>query len=317
MARTGKHTLLIAVMVLALGTLLAGSSSVKAQQETEEPSFQAPEKAEFEPGEIIVKLEEDASQQDLAALNRRNGVRIEEDLPLPDTSVVDLPVQAAAQRYEASPAVEYAEPNFLLFSARAPNDTHYPKLYGLNNTGQTGGTEGADIDAPAAWEITQGNPDTLVAVIDTGVDINHSDLKGNIWVNEGEVPNNGKDDDGNGYVDDVNGWDFWNENNTVYDAGDGDEHGTHVAGTIAAEGNNSAGVIGVNWRASIMPLKFLGPQGRLHFGCGQGHRLCGKERGQDQQQLLGRWRQVIGPPGRHCPGGRRRASVRRGGRQRR
>lgn len=189
MARTGKYALLVAVMVLALGSLLAGSSSVKAQQETEESSFQAPEEVEFEPGEIIVKLEEDASRQDLVALNRRNDARIEEDLPLPDTSVVDLPadlpVQAAAQRYEAYPEVEYAEPNFFVYPTQVtPNDPGYSELYGLHNTGQTGGTMDADIDAPEAWSVETGEPGTLIAVIDTGVDVEHPDLKGNIWVNE-------------------------------------------------------------------------------------------------------------------------------------
>lgn len=256
---------------LLVGAIALSSGRVEAQApmappEFVEPTFQVSEQEpEFAPGRIIVKLEEEATDQDLERINNRNDASVEENLPAPDTSVVDLPrgleVEEAAERYEFSPDVEYAEPDFLISPAAAPDDPDYPKLYGLNNTGQTGGTEGADIDAPAAWEITQGNPDTLVAVIDTGVDINHSDLKGNIWVNEGEVPNNGKDDDNNGYVDDVNGWDFWNEDNTVYDAGDGDEHGTHVAGTIAAEGNNNAGVIGVNWRADIMPLKFLGPNG--------------------------------------------------------
>lgn len=158
--------------------------------------------------------------------------------------MVDLPrgleVEEAAQRYESSPDVEYAEPDFLISPAAAPDDPDYPKLYGLNNTGQTEGTDGADIDAPAAWEITQGNPDILVAVIDTGVDINHSDLKGNIWVNEGEVPNNGKDDDNNGYVDDIDGWDFWNEDNTVYDADDATSTAPTLRGGSPRRGTTSA-----------------------------------------------------------------------------
>ncbi len=141
------------------------------------------------------------------------------------------------------------------------NDPDYSKLYGLNNTGQTGGTSDADIDAPEAWDITTGSASTIVAVTDTGVDINHPDLKNNIWVNSGETAGNKIDDDKNGYVDDVNGYDFYNNDATVYDPGDGDKHGTHVAGTIAAEGNNGIGVSGVNWKAKIMPLKFLGPDG--------------------------------------------------------
>jgi thermitase len=180
-------------------------------------------------------------------------------------SVVDLPsdltVQEAVQRYEASPDIEYAEPDFLLQPTATPNDPYYSKLYGLNNTGQTNGTPDADVDAKEAWATTTGAPGTVVAVIDEGVDINHPDLKNNIWVNTDEVPNNGVDDDRNGHVDDRNGYDFANDDASVYDAADGDDHGTHVAGTIAAEGNNGIGVAGVDWRASIMVLKFIGSNG--------------------------------------------------------
>ncbi|MBA4116278.1 MAG: S8 family serine peptidase, partial [Rubrobacter sp.] len=218
-----------------------------------------------------VKLEDDATRTDLERINGQNNATTDEDLPRSQVNVVDLPsdlpVREAISRYEASPDVEFAEPDFVLKPSQttSANDPRYPSLYGLNNTGQNGGTADADIDAPEAWNATTGDPGTVVAVIDEGVDINHPDLRNNIWVNPDEVPNNGVDDDGNGYIDDVNGYDFFNDDATVYDpdpvSGAGDDHGTHVAGTIAAEGNNNLGVVGVNWRTRIMPLKFPGPNG--------------------------------------------------------
>jgi thermitase len=233
----------------------------------------AARRGEIISGEVIVGLEEDATQADLTALNRQTDATIEENLPRSDVNLVDLPrglgVGEAAQRYEASPDVEYAEPNFKIYPYPSvnPNDPSFGRLWGLNNTGQSiggqAGTADADADAPEAWNTGTGTAGTVVAVIDEGVDVSHPDLRNNIWKNPGEVPGNGVDDDGNGYVDDVNGWDFVNDDASVYDPdpinGAGDEHGRHVAGTIAAEGNNGVGVAGVNWQAKVMSLKFLGP----------------------------------------------------------
>nr|WP_269438165.1 S8 family serine peptidase [Phosphitispora fastidiosa] len=106
-----------------------------------------------------------------------------------------------------------------------------------------------------------GDPEIVVAVIDTGVDINHPDIADNIWTNPGEIPGDGIDNDSNGYVDDINGWDFYNDDNTVFDPADEDYHGTHVAGTMAAVANNSTGVAGVAPNVKIMPLKFIGLDG--------------------------------------------------------
>ncbi len=151
------------------------------------------------------------------------------------------------------PNVEYAEPNYMLTAADIPNDPRFADLYGLNNSGQTGGVVDADIDAPEAWDLQTG-ADTVIAVIDTGVDYNHNDLAANIWRNAGEIANNRIDDDGNGYIDDIRGWDFANNDN---DPVDDNNHGTHVSGTIAALGNNAIGVTGINWSARIMPVKFM------------------------------------------------------------
>jgi subtilisin family serine protease len=230
-----------------------------------EPTYEESNGRDFATGAIIVKLTDEASQGDLRDLNRQNDASLEEDLPQSDVSVVDLPrdlsVAEAVRAYEGSPEVEYAEPNFILEPAAVPNDPYFNRMYALNNTGQTGGVSDADVDAAEAWNATTGRAGVVVAVIDEGVDISHPDLRSNIWTNPGEVAGNRVDDDGNGYVDDVNGYDFANDDASVYDpdpiTGTGDEHGTHVAGTIAASGNNGVGVAGVTWRTRIMPLKFL------------------------------------------------------------
>lgn len=121
----------------------------------------------------------------LDSANRRNDAHVEERLPQVDVDVIDLPpglsVSEAKRRYDSLPGVEYAEPDFQLLPAQtSANDPDYPRLYGLNNTGQTGGTADADIDAPEAWGQTTGNTGTVIAVIDTGVDIQHPDLRNNV-----------------------------------------------------------------------------------------------------------------------------------------
>jgi len=157
-----------------------------------------------------------------------------------------------------NPNVEYAEKNMVLHLFVNPNDPHFSKLWGMNNTGQTGGTVDADIDAPEAWNIFTGSPNVVVAVIDTGVNYNHEDLKANIWTNSGECGNgketDGVDNDGNGYRDDWRGWNFaYNNNNPM----DDNSHGTHVAGTIGAAGNNGKGVAGISWTVKLMAIKIF------------------------------------------------------------
>lgn len=154
-------------------------------------------------------------------------------------------------------SVAYAEPNYIVEANRAPNDPYYSSLWGLHNTGQSGGTLGADIGMESVWNNITGS-DVVVAIIDTGIDYTHPDLAANMWHNAGETPGNNIDDDNNGYVDDYYGYNFW-----YYDGDPADDHfhGTHVAGTIGAVGDNGIGIAGINWNAKLMAVKFLNYNG--------------------------------------------------------
>lgn len=140
-----------------------------------------------------------------------------------------------------------ASPDYEVSVSATPNDPNFGSLYGMNK-----------IEAPAAWDISTGSSSVLVGVIDTGVDVNHPDLQANIWTNSGEIPGNNIDDDNNGFVDDVHGYDFHNNDG---DPTDDNGHGTHCAGTIGGVGNNGTGVVGVNWNVKIAGLKFLSGSG--------------------------------------------------------
>lgn len=163
------------------------------------------------------------------------------------------------------PNVASVSPNYIRHVGVVPNDTDFGKLWGLRNTGQTlggtTGTAGADINATGAWDVSTGSSGTVVVVFDTGVDYTHVDLADNMWINDGETAGNGIDDDGDGIIDDVYGADFAGDNSG---GNDGDPmdimgHGTHVAGTIGAVGDNGIGVTGVNWNVKIMAVKIFRP----------------------------------------------------------
>ncbi|MFC1717863.1 Ig-like domain-containing protein, partial [Candidatus Poribacteria bacterium] len=167
--------------------------------------------------------------------------------------------EAAIRELKKDKNVKYVEPDYeIQIAGTIPNDPGFDDLWGLHNTGQIIGTPDVDIDAPEAWDIETGDSNLVIAVIDTGVDYNHEDLSANMWTNPGEIPDNGIDDDNNGYVDDYYGWDFCNSDN---DPMDDYGHGTHCSGTIAAVGDNGIGVTGINWQARIMALKFIRSDG--------------------------------------------------------
>jgi hypothetical protein len=185
-------------------------------------------------------------------------------------------VEEAVHEFRNDPDVLYAEPNFIVHALSLPNESpseKWEQQWGLQNTHQAigpskiFGTPGADINAPTAWSIQTGSTGVVIAVMDTGMDLDHPDLVHQVWINTGETASNNKDDDGNGYVDDREGWDFVNNDNDPNDdslaVGNSlNNHGTHVCGIIGAEGNNSIGVVGVNWNVSLMVLKVLGADGK-------------------------------------------------------
>jgi subtilisin family serine protease len=199
---------------------------------------------------------------------------------MPELELVKLPdgitVGDAVVKYMSDPNVEYAEPNYIrrVYSI-TPDDTYFLNQWGLNNTGSYAyGSDDADIDAPEAWGIIVGSQSVGIAVIDTGIDYNHADLVGNIWINDESNCTDGIDNEGNVFIDDCRGWDFttcaqFNEDGITCetvksednDPMDDNGHGTHVAGIIGARGNNGQGVTGVMWRVWLMPLKAFNEDG--------------------------------------------------------
>jgi subtilisin family serine protease len=217
--------------------------------------------------ELLIKYRANAQKAASMRYQKNLGITTIKQFKTIKGSVVKLPgsisVEHALDIFKNDPDVEWAEPNYLRHAYAIPDDAFFNEAWGLNNTGQvvndTRGTDDADIDAAEAWEIGTGSPSIVIAIIDSGIDYNHPDLRDNIWINEVEL--NGveeEDDDNNGYVDDIRGWNFADNNNDPLDS---NSHGTHVAGVIGAEGNNATGISGVCWNVKIMPLKFLDAQG--------------------------------------------------------
>lgn len=227
------------------------------------------------PGEVIVKFRNGVARGAQRRAVASLGAKVVAG-PVKGSSVVRAErgrsTEELIDSLLSSPSVAYAEPNLLRYLSAVPNDVMFPEQWGMDNTGQAhaisgsagtrAGTADADMDVPEAWDLQQGSADTVVAIMDSGVDVAHPDLAANIWVNEGEVAGNGVDDDGNGYIDDINGWDFADDDATLLEP-DGNyigwDHGTHVAGIIGAVADNGIGVAGVCPSCKLMVLKMFEP----------------------------------------------------------
>lgn len=261
------------LLTLLLALLPALSFGVRFTLAAPSPTESDPEPT-FVPNELLIRFQPAVGQEEINAFYEDYDLKPKEDLTSDPEAPVGVLVLAQSPKevsdtlletLQRDSRVRYVEPNYIFQVEKMPDDPEFGKLWGLHNVGQTGGKVDADIDAPEAWEISTGSSSVLVAVIDTGVDYNHPDLQGNMWTNPKECPQgpgkcqaDGKDDDGNGYVDDFYGV------NTITGSGDPMDdfgHGTHVAGIIGALGNNKTGVVGVNWKVKIAACKFLSASG--------------------------------------------------------
>ncbi len=229
--------------------VMAFGSSAYAQQ----ASFTSNVQPEIVPGQFIIKIAPGVNAASVTNELVRNNINVVSTLPLTGIQIVttseNKSYSSLAAEVLSLANVAYIEPVYRVHIDVKPNDPQYPQQWGY-----------AKIKAPDAWNTQTDSADTLIAVIDTGVDYLHPDLAANMWINPGEVPGNGVDDDGNGIIDDVHGANFVNAGATG-DPMDDNRHGTHVAGTIGAVSDNNLGVAGVNWKTRIMALKFLSNTG--------------------------------------------------------
>ena len=266
--------------VACAATLLLQTSQAAPAQKP--PSLGNAKELDYVPGEILVRFRDKEATRGVAALSERTELQVQDNgkqIPVTIESLglrtemvrglrlarvpADETLRAVAA-LRSRPDVLYAEPNYIWKKMQIPNDPRFGEQTNLRNVANPSSA----INADSAWDITTGSSNVAVGIVDEGIEINHTDLAANIWTNPGETAGNGIDDDANGFIDDIHGWDFLHDDSSVYDGPgtnpDGspvDAHGTHVAGIIGAVGNNGIGIAGINWQVTLVPLKFIGPTG--------------------------------------------------------
>jgi subtilisin family serine protease len=255
-----KHSTFVGAALCALILASNPLAGAAAPTDSRSPAGVTGAARPFAPDRLLVRFKDQTAPAQRSKLHAALGARvIARSTTAGGLHVVQVASAArlgpALDAYRRDPDVLYAEPDYRIqFDETLPNDERFSDLWAMRNTGGEGKKPGADLNMARAWDITTGRDDVYIGVVDSGIDYNHVDLAANIWTNPLEIPANGIDDDGNGYVDDVHGI------NGATGGGDPIDpfgHGTHVSGTIAAQGNNAIGVAGVNWRARLIGCSLL------------------------------------------------------------
>ncbi|MDB5968230.1 MAG: peptidase in kexin sedolisin [Hydrocarboniphaga sp.] len=263
-----QSKLLLVTLLAAAASTISLSAAAAGRPELVKASLDA--QRPYITGELLIQFKAGTAAADKAAALKPVGGNVLQSLVKGGRGQLDLDrvsfggnvsIETAMRLLQASPRVDFAEPNWVYQHDTVSNDPYYldGSLYGMYGS-STSPSNIYGSGAGEAWAVEHiCSNKMIVGVIDEGAMYTHEDLKANFWTNPFDAVD-GIDNDGNGYIDDVHGWDFDGNDNSTFD-GSGDDHGTHVSGTIAAVGGNGIGVAGVCWKAKIISAKFLGARG--------------------------------------------------------